>query len=209
VDTLTQLWHTFFDWPSMRESLPEMLTVGLPNTLILAVLSAILGTVIGLVLAVAGISRTRWLRWPARVYTDIFRGLPVVVTILLIGVGLAPLALGLWGTNPYPLGILALGLVAGVAIARALAMSPRAMLFDEVTSALDPELVKGVLALLADLAAQGMTMVVVTHEMGFARRVADQVAFMDGGVVVEAGPPDQIFDSPTSPRLQQFLSQVL
>ena len=209
MDTLTQLWHTFFDWPSMRESLPEMLTVGLPNTLILAVLSAILGTVIGLVLAVAGISRTRWLRWPARVYTDIFRGLPVVVTILLIGVGLAPLALGLWGTNPYPLGILALGLVAGVAIARALAMSPRAMLFDEVTSALDPELVKGVLALLADLAAQGMTMVVVTHEMGFARRVADQVAFMDGGVVVEAGPPDQIFDSPTSPRLQQFLSQVL
>ncbi|RSM49278.1 peptide ABC transporter ATP-binding protein [Actinoplanes sp. ATCC 53533] len=96
-----------------------------------------------------------------------------------------------------------------VAIARALAMSPRAMLFDEVTSALDPELVKGVLALLADLAAQGMTMVVVTHEMGFARRVADQVAFMDGGVVVEAGPPDQIFDSPTSPRLRQFLSQVL
>jgi polar amino acid transport system ATP-binding protein len=96
-----------------------------------------------------------------------------------------------------------------VAIARALAMSPRAMLFDEVTSALDPELVKGVLALLADLAAQGMTMVVVTHEMGFARRVADQVAFMDGGVVVEAGPPDQIFDSPANPRLRQFLSQVL
>jgi polar amino acid transport system ATP-binding protein len=96
-----------------------------------------------------------------------------------------------------------------VAIARALAMSPRAMLFDEVTSALDPELVKGILALLADLAAQGMTMVVVTHEMGFARRVADQVAFMDAGVVVEAGPPAQVFDSPTSPRLQQFLSQVL
>ena len=96
-----------------------------------------------------------------------------------------------------------------VAIARALAMSPRAMLFDEVTSALDPELVKGVLALLADLAAQGMTMVVVTHEMGFARRVADQVAFMDGGVVVEAGAPGPLFDSPASPRLQQFLSQVL
>jgi polar amino acid transport system ATP-binding protein len=96
-----------------------------------------------------------------------------------------------------------------VAIARALAMSPRAMLFDEVTSALDPELVKGILALLADLAGQGMTMVVVTHEMGFARRVADQVAFMDGGVVVEAGPPDQLFDSPASPRLRQFLSQVL
>jgi len=116
VDTLTQLWHTFFDWHSMAESLPEMLTVGLPNTLILALLSALLGTAIGLLLAVAGISRTRWLRWPARVYTDVFRGLPVVVTILLIGVGLAPLALTLWGTNPYPLGILALGLVAGAYI---------------------------------------------------------------------------------------------
>ena len=96
-----------------------------------------------------------------------------------------------------------------VAIARALAMAPRAMLFDEVTSALDPELVKGILAVLADLAAQGMTMIVVTHEMGFARRVADQVAFMDGGVVVEAGPPGELFDSPTSPRLRQFLDQVL
>jgi polar amino acid transport system ATP-binding protein len=96
-----------------------------------------------------------------------------------------------------------------VAIARALAMSPRAMLFDEVTSALDPELVKGVLALMADLAAQGMTMVVVTHEMGFARRVADQVVFMDHGVVVEAGPPDAVFDAPSSPRLRQFLSQIL
>ncbi|MEJ3745101.1 amino acid ABC transporter ATP-binding protein [Actinomycetes bacterium KLBMP 9797] len=96
-----------------------------------------------------------------------------------------------------------------VAIARALAMSPRAMLFDEVTSALDPELVKGVLALMADLAAQGMTMVVVTHEMGFARRVADQVVFMDHGVVVEAGSPDAVFDAPSSPRLRQFLSQIL
>ena len=116
MDTLIQLWKTFFDWQSMRESLPEMLTVGLPNTLILALLSAALGTAIGMLLAVAGISRTRWLRWPARVYTDIFRGLPVVVTILLIGLGLAPVALALWGTNPYPLGILALALVAGAYI---------------------------------------------------------------------------------------------
>jgi polar amino acid transport system ATP-binding protein len=83
------------------------------------------------------------------------------------------------------------------------------MLFDEATSALDPELVKGVLSLMADLAQAGMTMVVVTHEMGFAREVADQVAFMDHGVVVESGVPDQIFDAADSPRLQQFLSQVL
>jgi polar amino acid transport system ATP-binding protein len=96
-----------------------------------------------------------------------------------------------------------------VAIARALAMSPRVMLFDEATSALDPELVKGVLALMADLASQGMTMVVVTHEMGFARQVADTVVFMDRGQVVESGHPAQMFESPRSERLQQFLSQVL
>jgi polar amino acid transport system ATP-binding protein len=96
-----------------------------------------------------------------------------------------------------------------VAIARALAMKPEVMLFDEATSALDPELVKGVLGLMADLAQAGMTMVVVTHEMGFAREVADQVAFMDHGVVVESGVPEKLFTAAESPRLQQFLSQVL
>ena len=96
-----------------------------------------------------------------------------------------------------------------VAIARALAMKPEVMLFDEATSALDPELVKGVLGLMADLAQAGMTMVVVTHEMGFARQVADQVAFMDQGVVVESGVPEQVFTDAESPRLRQFLSQVL
>jgi polar amino acid transport system ATP-binding protein len=96
-----------------------------------------------------------------------------------------------------------------VAIARALAMEPEVMLFDEVTSALDPELVKGVLTLMEGLGRRGMTMVVVTHEMNFARRVADQVVFMDEGLVVEAGTPDALFDSPQSPRLQRFLSEVL
>ncbi|MGW6279407.1 amino acid ABC transporter ATP-binding protein [Kribbella sp. NPDC055071] len=96
-----------------------------------------------------------------------------------------------------------------VAIARALAMKPEVMLFDEATSALDPELVKGVLGLMAELAQSGMTMVVVTHEMGFAREVADQVAFMDQGVVVESGVPEQVFTAAESPRLRQFLSQVL
>jgi polar amino acid transport system ATP-binding protein len=88
-------------------------------------------------------------------------------------------------------------------------MKPEVMLFDEATSALDPELVKGVLGLMADLAGAGMTMVVVTHEMGFARQVADQVAFMDRGVVVEAGAPEKLFSAAESPRLRQFLSQVL
>ena len=96
-----------------------------------------------------------------------------------------------------------------VAIARALAMDPEVMLFDEVTSALDPELVKGVLNLMASLAARGMTMIVVTHEMGFAREVADRVVFMDQGRVIEQGPPEQIFGAPASPRLQRFLGEVL
>ncbi len=96
-----------------------------------------------------------------------------------------------------------------VAIARALAMEPEVMLFDEVTSALDPELVKGVLNLMAALGRRGMTMLVVTHEMNFARKVADQVIFMDEGEVVEAGPPQELFDRPKSGRLQRFLSEVL
>ncbi|MGW2621325.1 amino acid ABC transporter ATP-binding protein [Micromonospora taraxaci] len=96
-----------------------------------------------------------------------------------------------------------------VAIARALALRPEVMLFDEATSALDPELVKGVLGVMADLSAAGMTMVVVTHEMGFARQVADTVAFMDRGVVLEAGPPEAVFERAEHPRLRRFLSQVL
>ncbi len=96
-----------------------------------------------------------------------------------------------------------------VAIARALAMTPQVMLFDEATSALDPELVKGILALIAELREEGMTMVVVTHEMGFARSTSDAVVFMDRGAVVETGPPAQIFEAAETTRLRQFLSQVL
>lgn len=96
-----------------------------------------------------------------------------------------------------------------VAIARALAMGPQVMFFDEATSALDPELVKGILELMAELGAEGMTILAVTHEMGFARSTADAVVFMDHGRVVEAGTPDQIFDSAETDRLRRFLSQVL
>lgn len=96
-----------------------------------------------------------------------------------------------------------------VAIARALAMEPQVMFFDEATSALDPELVKGILALIADLGADGMTMVAVTHEMGFARSTADSVVFMDRGKVVESGPPEKLFTAAGTERLQRFLSQVL
>ena len=95
-----------------------------------------------------------------------------------------------------------------VAIARALAMQPKLMLFDEPTSALDPELVGEVLTVMKELAEQGMTMIVVTHEMGFAREVADRVVFMDGGVVVEQGPPAQVIDNPQHERTQSFLSRI-
>ena len=96
-----------------------------------------------------------------------------------------------------------------VAIARALAMAPQLMFFDEATSALDPELVKGILALIAELKSDGLTLVVVTHEMGFARSTADTVAFMDRGQVVESGPPQKVFEAAETERLQRFLSQVL
>ena len=504
--------RSFFDWQAMAAVLPNMVAVGLRNTLILAVASTLLGIAIGMVLAVMGISRSAWVRTPARVYTDVFRGLPAIVTILLIGQGFARIGRQIFGPSPYPLGILALSLIAGayigeifrsgiqsvergqleacralgmtypkgmrlivipqgvrrvlpalvnqfignikdsslvyflgllaserelfrvgqdqavvsgnlsplmlaglfylvitvplthlvnaidrrlragrrisaatsgleevsevdaaapgsgaparpgperppaarkgaslevvgldmaygayqvlrqvslkaeagtitcvigpsgsgkstllrclnrlaepragdirldgasvlavkpdqlrrrvgmvfqhfnlfpdhsalgnvalalrkvkrlpaaaarriaeerlaevglaarmhhrpldlsggqqqrVAIARALALQPELMLFDEVTSALDPELVKGVLTLMAGLGRSGMTMVVVTHEMNFARRVADQVVFMDEGAVVEVGPPEALFGDPRSPRLRRFLSEVL
>ena len=511
MNWLEIIQRSFFDWSAMAAVLPNMVLVGLKNTLILAAASTLLGIVIGMVLAVMGISRSAWLRAPARVYTDVFRGLPAIVTILLIGQGFARIGRQLFGPSPYPLGILALSLIAGayigeifragiqsvergqleaaralgmtypkgmrlivipqgirrvlpalvnqfignikdsslvyflgllaserelfrvgqdqavvsgnlsplmlaglfylvitvplthvvnaidrrlrvgrrptvatsglkevtelseatlaapsasagadparvarkgasldvvaldmaygafqvlhgvslsaapgsitciigpsgsgkstllrclnrlaeptggdirldgksvldikpdqlrrrvgmvfqhfnlfpdhtaldnvalslrevkrmaasparalaadrltevglgarmahrpidlsggqqqrVAIARALALDPELMLFDEVTSALDPELVKGVLNLMARLGSSGMTMVVVTHEMNFARRVADQVVFMDEGRVIEVGPPERIFGDPQSARLQRFLSEVL
>lgn len=96
-----------------------------------------------------------------------------------------------------------------VAIARALAMQPKLMLFDEATSALDPELVGEVLEVMKSLAREGMTMIVVSHEMGFAREVADRMVFMDEGVIVEEGPPEELFARPVQPRTQSFLSKIL
>ncbi len=96
-----------------------------------------------------------------------------------------------------------------VAIVRALAMHPDVMLFDEPTSALDPEMVKGVLSVIQTLAESGMTCVIVTHEMGFAKKVSDRVFFIDGGIIAEKGTPEEVFDHPQNPRTQEFLSQVL
>ena len=121
---------------------------------------------------------------------------------LLAKVGLAQKA------DAYP-STLSGGQKQRVAIARALAMQPRVMLFDEPTSALDPELVGEVLQVMKALARDGMTMIVVTHEMGFAREVADVVMVMDAGRIIEAGPPEQVFSTPTNPRTRSFLQAVI
>ncbi|MGV0327470.1 MULTISPECIES: amino acid ABC transporter ATP-binding protein [Corynebacterium] len=121
---------------------------------------------------------------------------------LLDQVGLASKA------NAYPVQLSG-GQQQRVAIARAVAMDPKLMLFDEPTSALDPELVGEVLRVMKELAADGMTMLVVTHEIGFAREVADKIVFMADGRVVEAGPPSQVIDNPQQPRTQEFLSSLL
>lgn len=110
--------------------------------------------------------------------------------------------------NSYP-GELSGGQQQRVAIARSLAMRPDVMLFDEVTAALDPETVKEVLVTIQDLAEEGMTCILVTHEMGFAREVANHIYFTDRGVIVEHGPPDTFFDAATDPRTKEFLSQIL
>ena len=121
---------------------------------------------------------------------------------LLKRVGLADRA------NTYP-SQLSGGQKQRVAIVRALCMNPEVMLFDEPTSALDPEMVGEVLTVIKDLAASGMTMAIVTHEMGFAREVADRIIFIDEGVIAEEGTPEEIFNSPKNPRLRDFLSKVL
>jgi polar amino acid transport system substrate-binding protein len=114
--TLSQLADSFLDWDLYKQAIPDLFKTGLPNTLILTISASVIGLLLGMALAVAGISGSRWLRWPARVYTDIFRGLPEVVIILLIGLGVGPIVGGLTGNNPYPLGIAALGLMAAAYI---------------------------------------------------------------------------------------------
>ncbi|MGO9350924.1 MAG: ABC transporter substrate-binding protein/permease [Mycobacterium sp.] len=113
---MAQLKDSFFDWDMYRQAIPILLTTGLPNTLILTNSALVIGLALGMVLAMAGMSRSRWLRWPARVYTDIFRGLPEAVIILIVGLGVGPLVSGLTHNNPYPLGIAALGLMAAAYI---------------------------------------------------------------------------------------------
>ncbi|OBF86197.1 amino acid ABC transporter permease [Mycobacterium sp. 852002-51163_SCH5372311] len=114
--TLAQLRDSFLDLDMYRQAIPTLFRTGLPNTLILTVSASVIGLAVGMALAIAGISRSRWLRWPARVYTDVFRGLPEVVIILIIGLGIGPIVGGLTNNDPYPLGIAALGLMAAAYI---------------------------------------------------------------------------------------------
>lgn len=114
--TLAQLGDSFFDWDMYRQAIPALFSTGLPNTLILTSSAGVIGLMLGMLLAVAGISQARWLRWPARVYTDVFRGLPEVVIILIIGLGVGPIVGGLTNNNPYPIGIAALGMMAAAYI---------------------------------------------------------------------------------------------
>jgi polar amino acid transport system permease protein len=116
MDWLNTIAHTFFDIPSMLQVFPQLLGVGLLNTLIISLSATVIGVVLGMVVAVMGISTSRWLRIPARIYTDVFRGLPAILTILLIGQGFARFSQAMFGPSPYPLGILALSLIAAAYI---------------------------------------------------------------------------------------------
>jgi polar amino acid transport system permease protein len=116
MDWLNTIIRTFFDFGAMAEVLPQLLAVGLLNTLIISVAATVIGVVLGMIVAVMGISPSRWLRVPARIYTDLFRGLPAILTILLIGQGFARLSQSIFGPSPYPLGIIALSLIASAYI---------------------------------------------------------------------------------------------
>ena len=116
MDWFNTIIRTFFDFGAMAEVLPQLLAVGLLNTLIISIAATVLGTVLGMVVAVMGISPSKWLRVPARIYTDLFRGLPAILTILLIGQGFARLSQSIFGPSPYPLGIIALSLIASAYI---------------------------------------------------------------------------------------------
>jgi len=116
MDWFNTIIRTFFDFGAMAEVLPQLLAVGLLNTLIISIAATVLGTVLGMVVAVMGISPSKWLRVPARIYTDLFRGLPAILTILLIGQGFARFSQQIFGPSPYPLGILALSLIASAYI---------------------------------------------------------------------------------------------
>ena len=174
----------------------KFLVTGVSYTLLLAAITVAFGAVIACLLAGMKLSKIAPLRWLSTAYIEIIRGTPMLLQLYFFYFALPAL-------------IPALNKQKFLCIAIALAMEPDVMLFDEPTSALDPEMVGEVLDVMKQLARDGMTMVVVTHEMGFAREVGNRVVFMDEGRIVEQGTPEDIFQHPQSARLQDFLSKVL
>jgi len=197
---------------------------GLACTLILSVLGIVLAFPLSVLLALARISKWRLLQWPSTAIVYVARGVPLLMIILwvyflvpvMIGRNVSGFTTMVCTLVIYEAAFLSEVVRAGIQAmpkgqteaARALAMEPPAMLFDEPTSALDPEMVGEVLAVMRSLANEGMTMMCVTHEMGFAREVADRVWFMDAGAILEDAPPDTFFNSPQHPRAKRFLSDL-
>ena len=220
----------------VKQSMPALLT-GLKNTLLITLLSFAIALVLGVAFGLMKVSENKILEGIAKVYIAVFRGTPILVWAFFFYFGVPQLighSVNIWVAGTLTLsfnsgaylaeivrgavqsvdsgqmeGARSLGLNHHQAIARSLAMRPKVMLFDEATSALDPEMVGDVLEVIRELAEEGMTMVLVTHEMGFAREVATRVIFTDAGVIEEEGTPDEIFNHPKSERLKTFLSKVL
>ena len=199
---------------------------GILVTFKVTIASNSLALVIGLLTGLGRLSKNRFINLIASLYVEVVRGIPLLVQLFYIYFALGRIVrvpdivaafiamasvmdkVGIreWADhNPVQLS----GGQQRVAIARALAMEPKIMLLDEPTSALDPEMIGEVLEVMVTLAREGMTMVVVTHEMGFAREVADQVVFMDEGAIIEQAPPDIFFDNPAHARTRLFLEQIL
>ena len=191
---------------------------GLLTTLEATILALLLGVALGMIVAVVRTAHDQQraghknvilgvFNAICKIYTTVIRGTPMMVQLLIMS-----LVVFASSRNYTMIGILTLGINSGAyvsEIVRSLAMHPKVMLFDEPTSALDPEMVGEVLDVMKELAHEGMTMVVVTHEMGFAREVGDRVLFMADGKIAESGTPKDIFEHPQCARLQDFLSKVL
>jgi polar amino acid transport system substrate-binding protein len=200
--TLSQLAASFLDWDLYKQAIPDLLKTGLPNTLILTISASVIGLALGMALAVAGISRSRWLRWPARVYTDIFRGLPEVVIILLIGLGVGPVVGGLTGNNPFPLGIAALGLMAAAYVGEIFrsgiqSVEPgqmeasRALGFSYAASMQLVVVPQGVRRVLPALMNQFISLLKASSLVYFLGLVANQAAHRNGVPALQLVPPSQ------------------
>lgn len=219
------------------QSIPQI-AVYLPITLLITIASCVAGLIVGFFIALARYFEVRVLKTVAKVYISFIRGTPTMVQLVLVYYGIPILLRVMneaWGTSfdingihPVVFAIITLGLNAAaymseiirsalmsvdegqqrVGIARALAAEPQVMLFDEPTSALDPEWIGGVLDVMKEIAADGMTMIVVSHEMRFVKNVASRILFLEGGQIVEDNTPEKLFNNPENERTRAFLEMA-